>query len=49
MDINVLQHNAFLRPYIVGHDGQLERMEFIPAALCGINGGDIDAITLCEV
>lgn len=46
---NVVQCNAFLRPYVVSHDGQYERMGRIPEALAGLNGGDVDAITFCEV
>jgi endonuclease/exonuclease/phosphatase family metal-dependent hydrolase len=49
MNFNVVQYNAFARPYVVSHDGQLERMAQIPDALSRLNGGEVDAITLCEI
>jgi endonuclease/exonuclease/phosphatase family metal-dependent hydrolase len=49
MDLNIVQYNTFLRPYLISHDGQMERMGVIPDVLSTINSGDIDAIALCEV
>lgn len=46
---NVVQYNAFVRPYYVSHDGQMERMELIPEALSRLNEGDVDVITLNEI
>ena len=50
MNFTVLQYNIFGRPYVVSHDGQLEREERIPEAILEIpdNLLDVDAATFAE-
>ena len=48
MNFTVLQYNIFGRPYIISHDGQLERLERIPAAVLAIPGLEVDVATFAE-
>ena len=50
MPFTMLQYNIFGRPYVVSHDGQLERERTIPSALLQIPDSllNVDVATFAE-
>ncbi len=41
--------NIFMRPPSLSHDGQFERMNYIPQAVANLNGGEVDVVMHSEL